>query len=190
MPPGATIPKWIATVGLFSALSLATDYALLPFPNVKLMDAFVFVAAFCFGLRVGVPVAALTWLVYGTVNPLGPAGFPLILVLMLSETVYAGAAVLLRKRAGVLNGAGSLAERSLFLGAVGAVTTFAYDFITNAVTGLIFYDSVLLGLGYGIGFALVHEVSNAVIFAFAIPPTVEAVRRVTVLKGLLPPSVK
>lgn len=184
MASRGSVSNWVTTVGLFSALSLATDYALLPFPNVKLMDALVFLSGFCFGLRVGVPVAVITWLVYGTINPLGPAGFPLILVLMLSETIYAATAALLRGRTTVLNEASSLLERHLFLGAVGATTTFAYDLVTNLWTGIVFYGSALLGLLYGVPFALVHEASNALIFAVAIPPLVNAIKRVAILRGI------
>jgi hypothetical protein len=59
----------VAAISMFTALAVATDYAMLPLANVKLMDSIVFVSALAFGLEVGVSVGALTWLVYGEINP-------------------------------------------------------------------------------------------------------------------------
>ena len=72
----------VAAVSMFTALAIATDYAMLPLANVKLMDSIVFVSALAFGVSVGASVAALTWLVYGTVNPLGPDSGPFLLLLI------------------------------------------------------------------------------------------------------------
>ena len=62
---------------------------MLPPSNVKLMDTIVFVSALVFGLGESVSVGALTWLVYVSVNPLGAAGWSLLIIFMVSETVYA-----------------------------------------------------------------------------------------------------
>lgn len=50
----------VAVVSVFTALALTTDYAMLPLPNVKLMDTIVFVSGMVFGLPVGISVGALT----------------------------------------------------------------------------------------------------------------------------------
>src|SRR5712691_7455618 len=70
---------------MFTALAIATDYAMLPLANIKLMDSIVFVSALAFGLGVGVSVGTLTWLVYGSVNPLGSSGGLLLVILIVSE---------------------------------------------------------------------------------------------------------
>ena len=72
----------VAAIAMFTALAVATDYAMLPLANIKLMDSIVFVSALTFGLEVGVSVGALTWLVYGEVNPLGPDGGLLLIILI------------------------------------------------------------------------------------------------------------
>src|SRR5271169_166083 len=87
----------VAAISMFTALAVVTDYAMLPLANVKLMDSIVFVAALTFGLEVGVSVGALSWLVYGEVNPLGPDGGLLLLILIGSETIYAGFGYLVRR---------------------------------------------------------------------------------------------
>src|SRR5208283_5571849 len=87
----------VAAISMFTALAVATDYAMLPLANIKLMDSIVFVSALAFGLEVGVSVGALTWLVYGEINPLGPDGGLLLLVLVGSETIYAFLGSLVRR---------------------------------------------------------------------------------------------
>jgi len=66
-------------------------------PNVKLMDAFVFIAAFLFGLQVGLGTAVSIWAVYGFVNPYGQDDLMLLLFLMTGECLYALAGALLSR---------------------------------------------------------------------------------------------
>jgi len=87
----------IALIPVFTALSLATNYAMIDIPNVKLMDAFVFIAAFLFGLQVGLGTAVSIWAVYGFVNPYGQDDLMLLLFLMTGECLYALAGALLSR---------------------------------------------------------------------------------------------
>jgi uncharacterized membrane protein len=84
-------------IPVFTALSLATNYAMIDIPNVKLMDAFVFIAAFLFGLKVGLGTAISTWAVYGFINPYGQDDATLLLFLMAGECLYAIAGALLSR---------------------------------------------------------------------------------------------
>jgi hypothetical protein len=86
-----------ALIPVFTALSLATNYAMIDIPNVKLMDAFVFIAAFLFGLQVGLGTAVSIWAVYGFVNPYGQDDLMLLLFLMTGECLYALAGALLSR---------------------------------------------------------------------------------------------
>ncbi len=86
-----------ALIPVFTALSLATNYAMIDIPNVKLMDAFVFIAAFLFGLEVGLGTAISIWAVYGFINPYGQDDLTLLLFLMTGECLYAIAGALLSR---------------------------------------------------------------------------------------------
>jgi len=66
-------------------------------PNVKLMDAFVFIAAFLFGLEVGLGTAISIWAVYGFINPYGQDDLTLLLFLMAGECLYAVSGALLSR---------------------------------------------------------------------------------------------
>lgn len=87
----------VALIAVFTALSLGTNYVMIDIPNVKLMDSFVFIAAFLFGLEVGLGSAVSIWIIYGFINPWGQAGFPLFFFLVIGECFYAIAGAFLRR---------------------------------------------------------------------------------------------
>ena len=179
----------VALVAVLSAAAIGSSYVMYPLPNVKLMDVLVFATAFCFGFRSGVAVAGLTWLVYGSVNPYGSAGLPLLLVLIVGESAYAafGAA------AGRMFPVASFSLRRppgghVLLAAIGGVSALSYDLFTNAVSGLMAYptlapwDAVTLGLltmNFPVPLGLMHQASNIVFFAAMGPPLIAALRRVS-----------
>src|SRR2546425_8916396 len=61
----------VSLIAVFTAISLGTNFAMIDIPNVKLMDSFVFIAAFLFGLEVGLGSAVSIWGVYGFASPYG-----------------------------------------------------------------------------------------------------------------------
>ncbi len=169
----------VAAISMFTALAVVTDYAMLPLANVKLMDSIVLVASLTFGLVVGVSVGALSWLVYGEVNPLGPDGGLLLLILIGSETVYAGLGCLVR---GSFNYEEiGIPTMSLLWGSFGLIGAFAYDLITNIAPPLVSGSSLgaaLLFLVPGAPFMVAHEVSDFVFFATVAPLLYAAIRKV------------
>ncbi len=169
----------IGLVTVFTALALGTNYAMIGIPNVKIMDALVFVAAFLFGLRVGTGVAVLTWAVYGTVNPYGLDSPVLLGFLMLGESFYAlGGAAL--KRTHVAKRILTFGDLFLFV-LVGFFATFAYDVLTNFASYLFLtqtlFQALLIGMVTGAPFALIHEASNIFFFATVAPVAILATRR-------------
>ncbi len=168
----------IGLITVFTALALGTNYAMIGIPNVKVMDALVFVAAFLFGLRVGTGVAILTWSVYGTINPYGLANPILLGFLMLGESFYAlgGAALRRTEMAKALLTFGDL----LLFALVGFFTTFAYDVLTNFASYLFLTPTLLrallIGMVTGAPFAIIHEVSNIFFFITVVPLAILAAR--------------
>ena len=169
----------IAIVSVFTALAISTDYAMLPLANIKLMDTIVFVSGLLFGLNVGVSVGALTWLVYGTVNPLGSDGGALLLILVVSETVYAFLGSLAHKTFGFKEV--GVPARSLFWGCLGLIGAFIYDLAT------IITPTMLTGVPFGVAvaslvpavpFMLAHEISDFVFFAAVGPIIVSTIFKV------------
>lgn len=173
-------------IAVFTAEALASNYAMTGLPNVKIMDALIFIAAFLFGWSVGVGIAVSTWAVYGFVNPYGQAGFPLIIFLIVGECFYAIGGAALR-RASIAKQL--LAEKRtssdlgiiFIFGVAGLALTFAYDVLTNFATYMFLanslYQALLIGMITGAPFALTHELSNLIFFAAVGPAAILAARR-------------
>ncbi len=174
----------VMLTAVFTALALATNYALIGIPNVKIMDTLVFIAAFFFGLRLGIGVAVSVWLVYGFVNPNGVDTFLMLSFLMIGECFYALAGSVLKKSfvaQNLVRGTKEYQRLSIVFGLVGLLTTFAYDALTNFgswifKTGSLYQDFVF-GNIIGAPFSVAHEASNVVFFATIAPAIVVAATR-------------
>jgi hypothetical protein len=173
----------VSLVAVFTALSLATNYAMIDVPNVKLMDSLVFLSAFLFGWDVGVASATSIWLIYGFVNPNGADTFFLLSFLIVGECIYAVAGGLMRRtftRRDILL-SGDYRYSAVVFGGMGLLTTFAYDVLTNFGDKLQYitspYQALVIGLVTGVPFAILHEVSNVVFFGTIVPAAIYATRR-------------
>ena len=174
----------VMITAVFTALALATNYALIGIPNVKIMDTLVFIAAFFYGLRLGIGVATSIWLVYGFVNPNGVDTFLMLSFLMVGECFYALAGVALKKSfvaRDIVRGTKEYQRVSIVFGLVGLLSTFAYDALTNFGswifrTGSLYHDFVF-GNIIGVPFSVAHEASNVVFFATVAPAIVVAATR-------------
>src|SRR2546425_6292637 len=174
----------VMLTAVFTALALATNYALIGIPNVKIMDTLVFIAAFFFGLRLGIGVAVSVWLVYGFVNPNGVDTFLMLSFLMIGECFYALAGSVLKKSfvaQNLVRGTKEYQRLSIVFGLVGLLATFAYDALTNFgswifKTGSLYQDFVFGNIIVA-PFSVAHEASNVVFFATIAPAIVVAATR-------------
>jgi hypothetical protein len=174
----------VALVAVFTAISLGTNYAMIDIPNVKLMDAFVFIAAFLFGLDVGLGSAVSIWLIYGFINPWGQTDLIGLLFLTSGECFYAVSGGLVR-RASVARDAmqttGPYGRKNLLFGLIGLQATFAYDVLTNFGTYVLrtssLYQALIIGMITGAPLGILHEGSNFFLFATVVPLAITASRR-------------
>jgi hypothetical protein len=169
----------IAVISLFTALAITTDYAMLPLSNVKLMDSIVFVSALAFGLPVGVAVGGLTWVVYGSINPLGSDGGLLLVVLVASESIYALLGCAARRLLGFDES--RIPVRSMLWGSLGLIGAFLYDVSTIVSPSLLIGEPVKVAIASllpAAPFMVAHELSDFVFFAVAAPAMYAAIRRV------------
>lgn len=161
---------------LMTAACLATNYALVGVPNVKLMDFLVFASGLLFGSRVGVAVAVLTWSIYGTLNPYGFC-LPVFLATSAAETLYGLAGGLLRRAWGPSwPEREGLAWSSYRLGVLGFCLTALYDLLTNIAYAYAYGVPLLVALACGAYFALLHELTNAALFAACTPALARVAR--------------
>ncbi|MGA1974762.1 MAG: hypothetical protein ABSG92_03925 [Conexivisphaerales archaeon] len=162
-----------ALLAVMVALSVSTDYALIGVLNVKVMDMLVFLSGIWMGPIYGAAAGALSWMVYGTVNPFG---FNLVIFFTVvpMEMLYGVLGGLLQDRARLPG-----LDNAWLFGVVGLGATLSYDLVTNAVYGVVFYQSVLNGIIMGSLLSVVHVVSNFLQFMIVAPiVVVEADRSV------------
>jgi hypothetical protein len=162
----------LATVAVFTAFAIGSDFALTDALNVKLVDPIVFSVAFVFGLSAGVWVGVLSELIWGAVSPWGFGGY-LIPFLVAGEVLYALAGWAASK-AWKLEGK-RFSSMNIYIGAALAVCAFVWDLETNAaVTILGFWPHPTLQdfvatEGFGIPFTIAHEVSDLFMGAILAP---------------------
>ena len=176
----------LSLIAIFSSLTIATDYALAPALNVKLMDTLVFSSAYAFGFRIGASIAILSELVWGLVSPYG-FFLPIIPFLVVGELLYATAGYLASRIWG-MEKLSTLSPRNLFFGAILAICAFVWDFETNIATGLLALwprenlAGVLFFEVTGIPFMIPHELSDFILGATLAPVIIVYSRRL-VMKG-------
>jgi uncharacterized membrane protein len=153
----------LALVAAFSALAVASDFALADVPNVKLVDPIVFSVAFVFGLEMGVYVGVVSEVIWGVLSPYGFGGY-IIPFLVAGEVVYALAGWGASK---VWRGESSrVSSRNIYLGAVLALCAFVWDLETNAGSALVAFwptvtvQKLLATEALGVPFMFAHELSD------------------------------
>lgn len=169
--------KTIAATAMLTALSIGTNYAMLFIHNVKLMDLIVFVSGYCLGPFAGVLVGAMSWAVYGSLNPMGWS-LPIWLSTMFSETIYGLAGAVLHsalRREGAANPKRWNRGIFVFVGLLGFFLTLIYDMITNIVFGYTSGWNILYALIVGfVPMGFIHVISNTLFFSLGSAPAINA----------------
>jgi len=179
--------KWtvkdVSIIAAMTAACLASNYALIAIPNVKLMDLIVFATGLQFGAVVGGSVGVFVWMIYGSINPYGFEPLTWV-VTMSAEAIY-----------GIVGGvAGAAFRRNHFvptnrvkLTLMGIGSTLGYDLLTNLIPALALSYLFLGGLNWpylgiymanGAVFSGIHIVTNGLLFFFALVPLTRALLNV------------
>lgn len=168
--------KKICLITIITALCIGSNYALIGIPNLKVMDFFVFITGFIFGPVVGASVGILIWLIYGVINPYGFV--PQVWIsTMFSETIYGLAGGALAKWASSMDLNKHHLSLSVLFGAIGFMTTLLYDLLTNIVYAFSFGVPLIVAIIMGVPFAMLHEISNAIIFGTCSIPLIIALEK-------------
>jgi hypothetical protein len=176
---GMNSTRSLSMMAIFSSLIIASDYALAPIYNVKLMDTLVFASAYSFGFKVGASIAILSESIWSVVNPTG-LYLPIIPFLALGEVLFAFAGYF-SSRMWKANEITAWNSRNIFFGAILALCAAIWDFETNIATGLLAGAHTLYALLVfevtGIPFAISHEVSAFVFGSTLVPIVILYFRR-------------
>jgi uncharacterized membrane protein len=174
--------KQIALIAVLVAVSVGSNYALISFYNVKLMDMIVFVSGFCFGPAVGAATGSICWAVYGPINPYG-FSLHVWVATVVGESIYGLVGGLLGKsmrRSLTTESTGRSIDNLVFFGAFGVILTLVYDVITNIAFGYLNNWNILFSVVSGfVPFGVMHVASNAFFFGVGCRPAITAVLEVT-----------
>jgi hypothetical protein len=166
--------RQIAIWAILTAVCVAVQLTPRP-PNVEFTSLICFLSGFLFGGVFGAAVGFLTMIVNGFLSPWGYGGIiiPFQIIGMALMGIVGG---LYRKYSGDLRP--SVKTFSLEVAMLAVLLTGAYDVITNYGFAIMFEINFILALIQGIWFAIVHTVSNTVLFSVALYPLINIISKV------------
>lgn len=162
--------KLISRIAIFTALAIAFGYILSPVPNFELITSTIFLSGALLGSSAGMIVGAISFLIFGFANPLGPSPLPLLLAQVLGGmfTGYMGGIYKREKW-----------NKVYILVLLGILVTFVYDMFTTSV-GFLFFptkETFLAYLVFGLPFVLWHIWTQGIIYGLILFPIVKQLRK-------------
>jgi len=151
----------LAYSAVLVALGVALGYALAWVPNVELVSFTAALAGYLLGASLGAFVGAMIFMLYSFLSPFGMAPLPLWLAQGIGGLAWGICGAVFTK----------YLARPVFAAGIAIAATLFYDIITNAAGYFAFPtgSTFIVYLVSGISFALVHIVSNCVLFALLFP---------------------
>ena len=163
---------------IFCAVAVGMGFSLMFIPNIELITVMVFLSGIYLGIGWGALVGFTAMAIYSGLNPMGSGlSFPPLFLMQIIGMAFAG----------IIGGL----VRPLFnekkinfllmasLAFLGFTITLIYDLLTllsyplSAGLGL---SGILAALFKGLGFTLLHEISNAVVFTVTVPPVMRYIK--------------
>ncbi|MFQ6677550.1 MAG: hypothetical protein ACE5D0_04445 [Fidelibacterota bacterium] len=161
----------LVQASIFTALAIGAGFALLMIPNIELISVIVFLAGMHLGISWGVVIGGTAEMVFSGLNPMGSGlTFPPLFISQILGMVFIGFSggflghFFFKKTISTF--------QCILLGLTGFLLTFIFDSLTTLSYPISagFDLSRTIGLYIsGIGFTLLHQVSNAVVFAVGVP---------------------
>lgn len=165
----------LVRASIFTALAIGLGFSLIMVPNIELITVIIFLAGLTLGIGWGVLVGGTAELIFSVLNPFGSGLVfpPLLLAQVLSMMIVGLAGGLMRplffkREFSAKNIAG--------LAIIGFILTFIFDSLTTLSypisVGFDLPQTVGIYIS-GIGFTILHQVSNAIVFAIGVPRVVK-----------------
>ncbi len=161
----------LVRASIFAALAIGAGFALLMIPNIELISVIVFLAGMHLGTSWGLIIGGTAEMVFSGLNPMGSGLiFPPLFISQIVGMAFIGFCGGLLRHFFLKKDFSTM--HIISLGAVGFILTFIFDSLTTLSYPISagFDLSRTIGLYIsGIGFTLLHQVSNAVVFAVGVP---------------------
>jgi hypothetical protein len=165
----------LVRASIFTALAIGLGFSLLMVPNVELITVVVFLAGLTLGARWGALVGGTAEFFFSLLNPFGSGLVfpPLMISQVLAMVIIGVSGGLLRP---IFFKKDYQQKKIVLLVASGFLLTFLFDSLTTLAypisVGFDFPQTLGIYIS-GIGFTLIHQISNAIIFPIVIPKVVK-----------------
>jgi uncharacterized membrane protein len=165
----------LVRASIFTAFAIGSGFSLLMVPNVELITVIVFLSGLTLGVRWGVLVGGTAEFIFSVLNPFGSGlVFPPLLISQVVSMILIGAFGGILRSVFFRNEYSS--KRITMLAINGFILTFLFDSLTTLSyplsVGFDFPQTFGIYIS-GIGFTLLHQISNAIIFPIVIPKVVK-----------------
>lgn len=165
----------LVRASIFCALAVGLGFSLMLVPNVELITVIVFLSGLTLGWRWGMVVGGTAIFIYSGLNPMGSGlSFPPLFLAQIIAMWFVGA------MGGVLRPFFFRPTFNIFMLGGLALSGFFLTLVYDGMTIIAYPLSMGMGLPgiaasfiKGLGFTILHEISNAVIFVLAVPKVVK-----------------
>ena len=163
---------------IFSAIAVGMGFSLMFIPNIELITVVVFLAGVYLGMGWGGLVGFTAMGIYSGLNPMGSGlSFPPLFLMQVIGMALAGIIGGLVRPLIIEKKINFLLMASLSF--IGFTITLIYDLLTllsYPISAGLGFSGILAALLKGLGFTLLHEISNAVVFTATVPPVLRYIK--------------
>ena len=169
----------LVRASIFCAMAIAMGYSLMMVPNIELITVTIFLSGITLNLKWGAMVGLVAMAIYSGLNPLGSGlSFPPLFFAQIIGMSLCGII------GGILKPIFFVKKFSFLklflLGLAGFLVTFLYDVLTLVSYPLfsgLGFPGIIASLIKGLGFTLLHEISNIFIFLITVPRVVQFLKK-------------
>ena len=168
-------PNNLVSGAIFCAVAVAMGFSLMLIPNIELITVVVFLSGLYLGIRWGGLVGFTSMAIYSGMNPMGSGLiFPPLFAMQIIGMSLVGII------GGIVRPFFFVKHYNAFLlvslSILGFTVTLIYDMLTllaYPIAAGLGFPGLLAALIKGLGFTLIHEISNAIIFIVSVPKVVK-----------------
>ena len=171
-------PSNLVKAATFSAVAIGMGFSLMLIPNIELITVVVFLSGLYLGIRWGGVVGMTSMAIYSGMNPMGSGlSFPPLFAMQIIGMSLTGII------GGLVRPFFFVKQFNVFLisslAILGFTVTLIYDMLTliaYPIAAGLGFSGMLAALIKGLGFTLLHEISNAIVFVVSIPRIIKLLK--------------
>tara|TARA_Y100001936_G_scaffold137558_1_gene134352 strand:+ start:63 stop:587 length:525 start_codon:yes stop_codon:yes gene_type:complete len=171
-------PSNLVKAATFCAVAIGMGFSLILIPNIELITVVVFLSGLYLGIRWGGVVGMTSMAIYSGMNPMGSGlSFPPLFAMQIIGMSLTGII------GGLVRPFFFVKQFNIFLisslAFLGFTVTLIYDMLTliaYPIAAGLGFSGMLAAIIKGLGFTLLHEISNAIVFVVSVPRVIKLLK--------------